>query len=249
MLKRENCAVRRYSESWPCVVLLNGMAAKFVAILFWVLVVRKISSTSTNPPSLISAEPILKDSGDSPFCPSAWVKGWTTPVPCTPLSTGSRLEETVAGADTSTSLAGCSFLANAVCSALDCDFSASISCCCAAICFCVCDSASVRVCCCEAICFCVWDRASRTGFTSAATSESFVEESPFWGLDCAHRNPGTISTKHRARSTLIVDTPSFPPLHLALKKPAGWMNTLIPNASRCGLDRSLFPLDAEAIRR
>src|SRR5580704_10102123 len=154
-----------------------------------------------------------------------------------PLSGGMKLEETVTGSDASSSLAGCSFLTDAICSALDCDFSASISCCCAAICFCVCDSASVRACSCEAICFCVSDRASRTAFSSAATSESFVGESVFWGLDCAHRNPGAINTKHRARNTFIVATPSFPPSIWRCESPQGWMNTQIPNADKCGRDR------------
>src|SRR5580704_430906 len=140
------------------------------------------------------------------------------PGPCT-MSTGPGFEETVAGAYTSTSLAGCSFPTDAVSSALDCDFSASISCCCAAICFCVCD------------------RASRTAFSSAATSESFVGESVFWGLDCAHRNPGAINTKHRARNTFIVATPSFPPSIWRCESPQGWMNTQIPNADKCGRDR------------
>src|SRR5271168_3055350 len=61
MLKREYCAVERYSVRWPCAVLLYGIAAKLVAILFCVLVVRNTFSKSTNPPGVNTASPMLKE--------------------------------------------------------------------------------------------------------------------------------------------------------------------------------------------
>src|SRR5580700_403461 len=61
MLKREYCPVTRYSVRWPCAVLPYGIAAKLVAMLFCVLVVRNIFSRSTNPPGVNTASPMLND--------------------------------------------------------------------------------------------------------------------------------------------------------------------------------------------
>src|SRR5258708_27987274 len=74
MLKREYCAVERYSVRWPGAVLPYGIAAKLVAMLFCVLVVRNMFSRSTNPPGVNTASPMLKEPSGLGFSFS-WV--WT----------------------------------------------------------------------------------------------------------------------------------------------------------------------------
>src|SRR5579864_1665054 len=80
---REFCAVKRFSVRCPAMVLLKGMAKKFVPPGLPVLTDRKIAVKSINPPGVNSAPPIRNESGDSlrsVSCTGAVDTGWAADV-------------------------------------------------------------------------------------------------------------------------------------------------------------------------
>src|SRR5579864_137408 len=80
---REFCAVKRFSVRCPAMVLLKGMAKKFVPPGLPVLTDRKMAVKSINPPGVNSAPPIWNESGDSlrsVSCTGAVDTGWAADV-------------------------------------------------------------------------------------------------------------------------------------------------------------------------
>src|SRR5579864_534635 len=80
---REFWAVKRFSVKCPPIVLLKGMAKKFVPPALPVLVVRNMEVKSINPPGVKSAPPMRNESGDSlrsVSCTGALETGWAAEV-------------------------------------------------------------------------------------------------------------------------------------------------------------------------